>query len=156
MSNPIINLSSIYKIFYNFQTVNVTNVNGLAFNTQAMHRVLETELVDDLGDGTYGIRTKGVWLLFKSLIPDSYIPQSNTRIIETTGAGTTWYVSKIENMYFGNIYKLYCESIASQGVTNETVPYATVSSTTTTSTTTTSSTTSSTTTSTSTSTTSTT
>lgn len=118
--NPVINLANMYKIFFNMQTVTVTQPNGVSWeNVTALMRVVDTYMAT-LGDGTEGQRTVTHWIFFKTDVPDNLIPQINT--ILTDQNGTDWYVGDVENMYFGNVFKMTCESGAGVGVQNEQNP----------------------------------
>lgn len=132
--NPTIDLSQIYNIFFNVQSLAVLNPDGVAWTMpKAIMRVVKTDMTDNIGDKTYGQRTKCHFLFFKTIIPDNVIPQINTRITDSNG--THWYVNDVDNIYFGNVLKLYCESRAGVGVEDEQYPNAAYTTTTTTSTT---------------------
>lgn len=130
--NPVINLFNSNNWWYNVQNLTVLNPDGTTWQTQkAIQRVVFTEMSDDIGSKTYGQRTKCNFLVFKQLIPDNVIPQVNSRITDMNG--DHWFVYDIENKYFGNVTKLYTESMAGLGVTDMQFPNG--STTTTTSTT---------------------
>jgi hypothetical protein len=126
MSNPVIDLSQVYNIFFNVQNLPVVNPDGVSWNMEkAIMRVVKTDMTDDIGDNTYGQRTKCNFLFFRTIMPAGISPQINSKI--TDNNGTHWYVSSIENMYFGNVLKLYCESQAGTGVQDEQFPVGTTS-----------------------------
>jgi hypothetical protein len=128
--NPIIDLSQIYNIFYNVQSVTVHNPDGSTWtNPKAIKRIVYTDMVEDIGSGTMGQRTFCDWLFFKSVIPNNLIPQLNTYILDSTN--TKWYVSDVENLYFGNVLKLKTESKAGIGVQDEQFPPVTTTTSTT-------------------------
>ena len=132
--NPIINLYNSNNWWYNVQNLTVLNPDGIAFQTgKAIQRVVYTKMSDDIGSDTYGQRTRCNFLLFKQLIPDNVIPQINSRVTDING--DYWYVYDIENKYFGNVIKLFTESRAGVGVTDQQYPQGFTTSTTTSSTT---------------------
>lgn len=134
MSNPIIDLSNAYNWWYNVQPVQVLNPDGVAWTmTKSIQRVVDTGM-ENIGPDTYGQRTRCNFLFFTSLIPEGKFPQVNTRITDANN-NTYWYVYDIENMYFGNVIKLYTESRAGIGVEDEQYPNITKTTTSTTSTT---------------------
>lgn len=128
--NPTLDLSSIYRIFYNVQTVSVLNPDGLSWtNVEALREPTDTVMTDDNGNGTYSQRTVCTWVFFKTTVPDDLIPQINTRITDSNG--TAWYVSDVQNRYFGNVFTLKTESRAGVGVEDQQIPQATSTSSTT-------------------------
>jgi hypothetical protein len=121
-TNPIINLFNTYSIWYNVETITIYNLNGQVYNFDwAIRRPVITDLEDNIGSDSYGQRTKTHFLIAVSQW-DRYFefPQTNARIIDSKNA--TWYVSKVENVYFGNILKVYCESRAGVGVSDRQFP----------------------------------
>jgi len=122
--NPTLDLSSIYKIFYNVQTVTVRNPDGMSWtNVEALREPTDTLMTDDNGNGTYSQRTTCTWVFYKTTVPDDLIPQINTRITDSNG--TDWYVSDVQNRYFGNVFTLKTESRAGVGVEDQQIPQAT-------------------------------
>jgi hypothetical protein len=121
MNSPLINLTYVYKWFYNRQTITVINPDGSTFvTTDAIMRVTDDNMKELDHDETWGHRVKVNWLLFKTVVPSAAMPQINTKIIDSTG--TIWYVNDIENKYFGNCIKLFTESRAGQLTQNEQYP----------------------------------
>ena len=124
--NPTLDLSKIYRIFYNVQTVSVLNPDGGSWtNVEALREPTDTVMVDDNGNGTYSQRTACTWVFFKTTVPNDLIPQLNTRITDSNG--TDWYVSDVQNRYYGNVFTLKTESRAGVGVENQQVPVPTTS-----------------------------
>lgn len=119
--NPIINLANSNNWWYNVQDFVCLNPDGITFNTiKAIQRVVYTKMSDNIGSDTMGQRTNCNFLLFKQLIPDNFIPQINSKI--TDANGDQWYVYDVENKYFGNVIKLFTESRAGLGVTDQQYP----------------------------------
>jgi hypothetical protein len=121
-SNPIINLANTFKIWYNVETLTFYNVNGQVYNYDyCIRRPVGTDMVDNIGSQTMGQRTRSHFMIAISEWNTSIeFPQLNCKIIDSSGA--EWYVSQIENIYFGNLLRVYCESRAGDGVTDRQFP----------------------------------
>lgn len=120
--NPIFNFAPTYRIWINQETCTFYNVNGQVYEYPwCMRRPVGTDEVDDVGSGTYGQRTRCHFMVaISEWDPAIEFPQMNCKIVDS--AGEVWYVSQIENIYFGNLLRIYCESRAGEGVTDRQYP----------------------------------
>jgi len=120
--NPVINLAPTFKIWYNTETLTFHNVNQLPYSYDwNIRRPVGTDEVDDIGSGTFGQRTRCHFMVAISEWDTTVdFPQMNCKI--TDSSGQIWYVSEVENIYFGNLLRIYCESRAGEGVTDRQYP----------------------------------
>lgn len=120
--NPVINLAPTFKIWYNTETLTFHNVDQLPYDYDwCIRRPVGTDEVEDIGSGSMGQRTRCHFMVAISEWDTTVdFPQMNCKI--TDSAGQIWYVSQVENIYFGNLLRIYCESRAGEGVTDRQYP----------------------------------
>ena len=121
-SNPVINLANTFRVWYNVETLTFYNVNGQIYSYDwCIRRPVGTDMVENIGSNTMGQRTRSHFMIAISEWDTSIdFPQLNCKIIDSSGA--EWYVSQVENIYFGNLLRVYCESRAGDGVTDRQFP----------------------------------
>lgn len=121
-ANPVINLVNTFRWWYNVETLTFHNVNGQTYSYDwCIRRPVDTNEEDNIGSNTYGQRTRTHFMVAISEWDSSItFPQMNCRIVDSSNV--EWYVSEIENIYFGNLLRIYCESRAGTGVTDRQFP----------------------------------
>ena len=121
-ANPVFNFATTFRWWINQETLTFYNVNGQVYSFDwCMRRPVDTDEVNDIGSGTYGQRTKCHFMVaISEWDPAIEFPQMNCRIVDSSNQ--VWYVSQIENIYFGNLLRIYCESRAGEGVTDRQYP----------------------------------
>jgi hypothetical protein len=121
-ANPVFNFAPTFRWWINQETLTFYNTNGQVYSFDwCMRRPVGTDEVDDVGSGTYGQRTRCHFMVaISEWDPSIEFPQMNCKIVDSSNQ--IWYVSQIENIYFGNLLRIYCESRAGEGVTDRQYP----------------------------------
>lgn len=125
-TNPVYNFANSFRIWCNVETCTFYNINGQVYSFDyCIRRPVGNDAENDIGSNTMGQRTRCHFMVAISEWDTSIeFPQINCRVVDSSGV--EWYVSEVENIYFGNLLRIYCDAKAGIGTTDRQYPLSTL------------------------------